>query len=296
MIRIGPNEEYILREVTDQIDSILNSVGIFNRVFSRVKTGNSISQKLSEKHDDYLKRGKKMQDAFGIRVTVYFADDEEIAIHLIKKKFIECPDDHSIDPLNKERFGPQRCNLIFKIPEFLLQSSSLFDNELIDSTFEVQFRTIYSEWWHEVEHDLRYKCKKDWENEDILSRQLNGQLASLGNCDWVMLKIFDELAYTKYKNHQWSSFFRNIVRIRFEDHELSDEIKAILDKKPNLAKEMLRSERKKLIYPLSKLSTRIPLKMDNVFFTVNRIIFEDKDIEAIEPQLIKQILDKSLSE
>ncbi|MBK7959276.1 MAG: hypothetical protein IPK03_14995 [Bacteroidetes bacterium] len=33
----------------------------------------------------------------------------------------------------------------------------MVNNSLVDSTFEVQLRTILSEGWHEIDHDLRYK-------------------------------------------------------------------------------------------------------------------------------------------
>jgi ppGpp synthetase/RelA/SpoT-type nucleotidyltranferase len=35
--------------------------------------------------------------------------------------------------------------------------------DLVDNTFEIQFRTTLSEGWHEVDHLMRYKCKPDWE-------------------------------------------------------------------------------------------------------------------------------------
>ena len=139
MVRVGPNEESILRDITDTISNTLNAVGLFNRVFSRIKSNHSIERKLREKEQTYRTEQKKMQDVFGIRITLYFADDEDIAINLIKNKFIEYPEHHSIDPIDEERFGPQRCNLIFKIPDKLALRSSLFQNEFIDTTFEVQF-------------------------------------------------------------------------------------------------------------------------------------------------------------
>lgn len=293
MIRIGPTEENILRDITQSINDKLNSAGIFNRVFSRIKAKSSIEKKLEEKKAMYAERNKKMQDVFGIRVTVYFQDDEEIAVDLVKTIFHEVPDAHSIDAIDKDRFGPIRHNLVFKVDNSLATTSSLFDQEFIDSTFEVQFRTVFSEGWHEVEHDLRYKCKKDWNDEDSLFRQLNGQLATLETSNWAMLKIFDELAYKKYKAKEWPSFFRNILRIRFEDMSFSQPIIEYLNNNPLLAKEFLRLDRDKLIISLTKLTTSIPLKMDNVLFIINRSIIKNQGLVSLETSLLQKILVES---
>jgi putative GTP pyrophosphokinase len=293
MIRIGPSEEKILYTLTNSICDKLDSSGIFNRVFSRIKSKISIEKKIEEKKDEYIKENRKMQDVFGIRVTLYFLDDEKIAIEPVKSIFQEMQDSHSIDPLTKDHFGPLRNNLIFKLDQNLVEISSLFDHEFIDTAFEVQFRTIFSEGWHEVEHDFRYKCKKDWENENILSRQLNGQLAVLETSDWAILKIFDELAYKKYKAKEWNSFFRNILRIRFEDTSFSEPILELFNKRNSIGKELLKHERAQLVTGLMKLKSKIPLKMDNVLFIINRFVLKDIEINQLESSIVKDLLEES---
>lgn len=293
MIKIGSTEENILKDITSEISKKLDQAGIFNRVFARIKSRISIEKKLLQKEAEYKEKNKKMQDVFGIRVTLYFLDDEPIAVNIVKNLFNEVADAHSIDNQDKERFGPVRNNLIFKIDAQHIENSSLFDQELIDSTFEVQFRTIFSEGWHEIEHDLRYKCKKDWENEVEHSRQLNGQLAVLETSDWALLKIFDDLAYRKYKAREWNSFLRNILRIRFDDLELSNSILKILDSNTGLAKELLRIERNKLIEPLNNLTSKVPLKMDNVFFILNRTLLKNDEIVKLETESLRSILSES---
>lgn len=292
MIRIGATEENILKTLAGEISNKLDSAGIFNRVFSRIKDMKSIERKLAEKQEEYIARGKKMQDVFGIRITVYFLDDEKIAIDLVKNIFSEIPGAHSIDHLTKDQFGPVRNNLVFKLEDKLTVTSSVFDHQFIDSSFEVQFRTVFSEGWHEVEHDLRYKCKKDWEKEDLLSRQLNGQLAALETSDWAMLKIFDELAYKKYKEKNWNSFFRNILRIRFEDLTFSQPALDLFNT-TTLAKELLRLSRVDLISGLISLKSSIPLKMDNVLMIINRATFQNVDVMALESGVMKGILEES---
>lgn len=293
MIKIGATEEKILKDIMEQIADSLGKAGIFYRVFGRIKTPTSLDKKITKKLDEYQSQGKKLQDVFGVRVTLYFLDDEKIAESLIKKVFDEVPDAHSIDKPGKETFGPVRNNLIFRITESHISTSNLFDHEFVDSTFEVQLRTIFSEGWHEVEHDLRYKCKEDWKDEDVLSRQLNGQLAVLETSDWAILKIFDEMAYRKYKKRDWNSFLRNVLRIRFEDDSLSQNILKILNEKPFIAKQMIRSNREKMILSLVNLTKRIPLKMDTVLFIINRSLINDEDIIRLESDTIKTIFSEN---
>jgi putative GTP pyrophosphokinase len=292
-MRIGNSEQHIIEDITEQISEVLGSAGLFHRVFSRLKSPASTNRKIIEKKESYIKNGKKIQDFFGCRVTVYFSDDEDIAITVLKEHFQEVVGAHSIDSPDNDRFGPKRLNLIFRLDDKYSTRSSIFTNPFIDSTFEVQFRTVFSEGWHEVEHDLRYKCKEDWDQQESLSRQLNGQLATLETCNWAMLKIFDELAYNKYQSKDWTSFFRNTMRIRFEDDNLSDELIAFLDNNINVAKELLKADRKSLILPLTKLQIRIPFKMENIFFVVNRSYLHNDSIINLEPPILKNILDKS---
>jgi len=296
MIKIGPTEEQILNTISKSISEKLDSLGIFNRVFSRIKTKSSIDKKIIQKKNEYLEKQKKMQDLFGIRVTLYFMDDQEIAIDLVKSLYKEIPNSRSIDQLKKDQFGPIRQNLVFRIEDSLIETSSLFDNDFIDSSFEVQFRTVFSEGWHEVEHDMRYKCKTDWDNEDILYRQLNGQLAVLETSDWAMLKIFDELAYKKYKTKEWNSFFRNLLRIRFEDMTFSDSILKILNEDNSIAKDLLKHERTEIVSCLIILKSKIPLKMDNVLFIINRGILKKEIIHDLESATLRNILEESFWE
>lgn len=293
MYIVGPSEEQILREITEKIEKILNSAGLFYRIFSRVKTSQSLNEKIEKK--DYRISGKKIQDVFGIRVTVYFYDDEIIAEKLVRKFFNEIPESHSIDNIDAERFGPQRRNLIFRVEEKLWRTSQFPNNELIDSTFEIQFRTILSEGWHEVEHDLRYKCLNDWQGEELLNRQLNGQFATLESCNWAMSKIFDELAYKKYKQKNWASFFKNTLRIRFQNDNFSQTINNYLNENIAFAKKFLRIDRHVLIIPLTELTTKLPLTLDNVLFIINRAVFNNSEIIEKESELLNTILNRSFS-
>lgn len=99
-----------------------------------------------------------------------------------------------------DKFKPLRINYVCELPDKI---ERLFDDKIwaypIDKSFEIQIRTIFSEGWHEIEHDFRYKCQEEWGKNDDLSRTLNGILATLDNCDWAIASLFSQMAYRHYK-------------------------------------------------------------------------------------------------
>ncbi len=112
----------------------------------------------------------------------------------------------------------------------------------LDITFEVQLRSVLSEGWHEVEHDLRYKNKDHWQDHDDLSRALNGVVATLQTSEWCMGKIFDELSYRHYKNKNWAGMVSSLLKIRMKGSISKELIKALNDDS-NIAKQILKVDR-----------------------------------------------------
>ena len=157
--------ESILREIENNIGAKLNQCGLMFHIFSRVKKDKSIKIKLDKKQDEYRSKNKKMQDYLALRITLYFSDDVDLVYRNLERLAI----DKSVDEMEVDRFCPKRLNLIMRLPEdkvrdfnFAINTNQGIYAKLIDATYEIQIRTILSEGWHEVEHDLRYKCKEDW--------------------------------------------------------------------------------------------------------------------------------------
>ena len=113
----------------------------------------------------------------------------------------------------------------------------LWENYRIDKTFEVQVRTTFSEGWHEVDHDVRYKHKEEWEEHYEFSRELNGIYATLEICDRSMVNLLERLAYKNYKNMQIEAMLRNKFRLRFENPVLSVPLMEFLQKGSGSGKE-----------------------------------------------------------
>lgn len=275
----------IANDLQKELTKRFDKCGLYYRAFSRCKGAASTVKKMQNKKYDEI--GKKMQDLIGVRIALYFKDDIDICVQILK-------DNYSVveivrDEETSDTFRPMRLNLVCKMPESILDQ---FVPEIwefpIDKTFEVQVRTIFSEGWHEVEHDLRYKNKKNWDDHVDLSRNLNGILATLETCDWAILNVFDSLAYQKYKNRDWEAMLRNHLRIHINDSHLLPEISALFDKDQKLAKEFLRVDRKTVLLYLShEKMISIPKKIDNIVFVINELIIKDSQISKFTPDQLK---------
>ncbi len=272
------------KEIESEITSLLNSMGIMYRMFSRTKSKNSMLSKING--NPLYGVSKKMQDYIGIRVVLYFNDDIGIVRKAISAKYEEKEKDASIDEFKEDEFRPVRFNVVYKVPDDLKDSMRLEGYEKkIDNTFELQIRTIFSEGWHEVEHDLRYKCKSDWEGLGVQSRKLNGVYAALETSEWTMVKIFDELAYHHYKERDWSAMLRQKLRMRLLSNSVSEDILHVLNNK-EIAKKFYRVDRNELIDKMSEYGYRHPLNLDNIVFFMNIFFVKNEDIRELTPSIM----------
>lgn len=276
----------IAKQLLEQINNELFRIGFLFRSYYRYKSLESIEEKMIRK--DYGTSGRLIQDAIGIRINLYFVDDLPNVINLIKKCF-ELRDEE-IDHFNEDTFKPMRNNLVFNIPQEFkeeFESSIKGFKKPIDTTFEVQIRSVLSEGWHEVEHDLRYKCKKDWEEHKDLSRTLNGIYATLETGEWTMLKVFSELSYKNYRNGSWAALLRNKFRLRIKMRpKLNDELINLLDDESDLAKRIFRIERSEYLNKVVQSKLHIPLTYNNIIFTLNHVFLRNILITRLTPQIL----------
>lgn len=291
-INILYEEEYsqIENEIKHIIVKQLDSVGIMCRVFSRTKSKESVLKKMDNKRmKKYQAENRGMQDILGIRVIVYFEDDIDICINLISNKFELISCEHDVN--DTEKFCPKRINYIFGIPKECGEIPKEIRTKcMMENTFEVQFRTVFSEGWHEVEHDLRYKNQSDWEDEKDLARDLNALFAVLEMCDSNLLGICDNLAYKKYKSRNWESMIRNRFRLRFEDKQLTKKILDVFEENDSIGKDIFRFERSHLISILNEMGERITY--ENVIFIVNYCKTRDDMLMCLTPSSIMDRLEE----
>ncbi len=277
------------RDILLDIEHRLNGTGLFFRIFSRVKSYDSISKKLKALDKDgnvkYLKNEKHIQDIIGIRIVAYFNDDIPIINNLLKTIYKHKED--AIDDPNINSFSATRYNIVYEIPEYSANEIKISLGALpIDSTFEVQIRSILSEGWHEIEHDLRYKRKDDWTDYKSLSRQLNGIMATLETSEWGMKAIFDELAYNHYKNKNWYPMLLNTLRLRITGE--ADELIDRCFENKEFCKSFLRINRSKLI--TSFFNNKLPLNINNIVYYWSLTNSLSDELNNSIPLLTKEML------
>ncbi|EJL6629469.1 hypothetical protein O1D55_002821 [Vibrio cholerae] len=284
-------EQVLVKNLQTQIEGELDRLGLLFRVFSRAKSINSIKNKIASKGEGYYSvTGKKIQDLFGIRIVLYFPDDIYIARQALEKLYKL--NSEEVDPHQTSSFEAIRCNFVFELPKDIIQDSQVLrSNKLVDTTFEVQLRTILSEGWHEVEHDLRYKCQADWSKHSDLSRALNGIYASLETSDWGMMRLFEDLTYRHYKAKEWAPMLRNKFRLR-TGNELKQNLEDIINQ-DDIGKRLYRLDRQALLLKILKNNIRTPLTINTLIYIANYYYLRDERISDITPSALKRILDES---
>lgn len=277
-------EQHIAEALKSEIESVLTSAALLFRVFARAKTRQSIQSKFAIKNYGSETNDNKMQDLYGVRVALYFPDDTSLAQMLLKSKYQHDDTSSTIDLPTDATFGPTRCNLIFRLPERLSKTSSILRSEpRIDKTFEVQFRTVFSEGWHEIEHDLRYKCKDDWNTHKDLNRAFNGLIATLETCDWAIIKLFEDLARRHYKAKEWLPMLRTKFRLRWQSHDLNTDIQELLNNNNELAKKIFRIDRQNLLTKLVTSRIDLPITPSNLIFICNHFFIKSDTISELAP-------------
>ena len=282
----------IANRLESQIYQHLDQCGLMFRLFSRVKTISSLHHKMQIKGESYKSGKSKIQDMIGLRVVLYFQDDVDALAF-----FYSCGEvvKSSIDEFDTSTFRPQRLNLTCNLPtEFVEDFRKALPEELamyIDSTYEIQIRTIFSEGWHEVEHDLRYKCKEDWEGCESYSRVLNGVIASLETAEWNMKSLFDQMARVNYQNKNYRAMLRNKMHLRIKGEDLSANVHEFLLQNHHVAESILNTDRFVVILTLLNHQKPIELTYDNLLFLINRIEMNSQELKEMEPENSRRMLD-----
>lgn len=284
------NYTFIAEEIRREIETFLFGLGFLCRVFARGKDEHSLMKKLERTPGKYALNGKLIQDMVGIRVVLYFPEDIEIVKNLLCKRYAYDAQSSNIDRPENDQFSVSRYNLIFSVPDSHKDSfRRLASGRPVDNTFEVQLRTMLSEGWHEVEHDLRYKTADHWHEQGDLSRALNGIMATIETSEWSMRRVFDELAYRHYKKKNWGAMLHSKLRMRLQP-TLSSELCKLFDADLECAKDMYRIDREFLLQKFAEIKPRIPINLDNLVYVWNYHATKREAILAVTPDLILEAL------
>ena len=285
--------EKIASKLTSDISASLSRCGLMFRTFTRVKTESSIKHKIEVK---YAGKKVRIQDMIGIRIVAYFQDDvDALSLYYSVGDVVK----KSIDEYDSSTFRPQRLNITSRIPaemkdEFIASLPEQY-RDCIEPTYELQIRTVFSEGWHEVEHDLRYKCHEDWAGCESYSRALNGIIATLETAEWNMKAIFATMARDNFRHSNYTAMLRNKFHLKFKSESLSDGMTDFLRENLHLAEAVLNADRLIIVYTLLTHEADFNLTYDNLLFLINRIEMMDPDLMAMEPEDTKLMIDSFLN-
>lgn len=292
----NPGIAVLERMIESCICDAVDSLGIMYKIFVRAKSPDSIEGKIKKKEKDgspYTPDGKKMQDFIGVRVVTYFYEDEDLLREFFQKRFPDYKFENQ--ETGETVFEPQRRNLVCRLSRISEEATQTFEelkatldrSELMDSTFELQLRTVFSEGWHEIDHALKYKCRDEWEGLFEESRMFCGLLATLETADRSLKKIFDDLAYKHYKQKNWQAMLRTKYRLHFEKKSLRDEIVNIFNKDNDVAKSLFKADRKQIFLKIISSGYKMKPTFDNLVYVVNYLMENSsQEINQLVPEYI----------
>lgn len=291
----NPGLDSIERNLYRIISEEVSRYGILCRVFSRVKSKKSMEEKFSRKGIGYYNQEKQMQDLFGIRVVVYFYEDLDFIEQLLSKRFSEV--DRNVEKGGLTEFKPLPRNIVYRLPkseEEKLNEIKLEyeDYRFVDTTFEIQLRSVLSEGWHEVDHVLRYKCHEEWIDIPEYDRMLNGIYATLETSDKALKALFDDVAYSHYKNHNITGMLRTKFRLDFMPSALSENLSKILSNDSHLWRKIQKIDRKEFLNALSESNISLPVTFDNIIYIINRLYLDNNEIRLSEPLNVRSDLNE----
>lgn len=278
-------------KIATEIKNELDKTHIKYRIFSRIKNEDSIKEKIIRKN--YSVSTNHLQDFIGIRITTYFVDDIDIVQKVLEHNY--SIDNSAIDDVDADTFRPIRRNLVFALPnEYIdLFKSYLGENsDIVDPTFEVQIRTIFSEGWHEIEHDYHYKKitdTDDWDKYTI--RKLNSINATLELCEQNLCMVLKECSRDFLLSKRYDASFYNSLRIDISRQPFPDDILQTIEAKPELLEKVISLDRKNFITTLYESHVLFPMSLVNYFLAASLFVGIN-EFRAFEPRVIKNDLDK----
>ena len=173
-------------EILDDEFSMRHSRNPIHHMESRIKTPNSILQKLRRKGLAPTPQSAmdNLHDIAGIRVVCAYLNDTYAIAELLGKQddlrilrvrdYIKCPKPN----------GYRSLHLIVEVPVFLSSGKELLP-------VEVQIRTIAMDFWASLEHQLRYKEVTNV--PETLNQQLCDAAERIAALDSEMQHIHDQM-------------------------------------------------------------------------------------------------------
>ena len=162
--------------------SLLKVGNILSYIFSRVKSEESMKEKLKRKGFEVTLENAltKIYDAAGIRIICSYIDDVYSVVEMLKKyndlKLIKEKDYIK----NPKENGYRSYHLVFEVPLDIA-------GEIHPVFIEIQIRTIAMDFWSNLEHQMKYK--HNIKNPELIVSELKQCADEIATTDIKMQAI-----------------------------------------------------------------------------------------------------------
>lgn len=216
-------------EMEHQIKSILQATGIeCNAIVSRLKTKESVAEKITRKQDKYNDISE-ITDIAGVRIITYYSEDVDKVSNIIECEF-NVDQENSIDKresMEPDRFG--YCSVHYVV-EMNAARLALREYQMYTGIkCEIQIRSVLQHAWAEIEHDIGYK------SEITVPKEIRRNFSRLAGLLEIADKEFNEIRTTldEYKSNATEQIMSN----DFLEHEIDAVLLDILiDSDENIIK------------------------------------------------------------
>jgi putative GTP pyrophosphokinase len=177
--------KYHLASLSGQVETLLEDNHLHGSIKLRVKTLESLSEKLSHLTRSTGDPNPVVRDLLGLRVVVPFQEEVERVVELLREHFSIKKIERKSEKLTFREFAYDSVHVEIPI------ETNLELPECCTPVVEVQVRTILQDAWAEVEHELIYKSHFRFPNNDSIRKKLAAVNASLSLADMIFQEIRD---------------------------------------------------------------------------------------------------------
>jgi putative GTP pyrophosphokinase len=181
----APLLELLAKALKGEVDQALDGMAHIDRVSFRAKGTASFLGKAASK--EYLHPLVEIEDQVAGRVLVFFLEDIDLVVQVLKKLFTEVESKRR-EPKDESAFGYESHHLVCMIPPHV-EPNGWSAHEDMPKTFELQVRTLFMHAWAEPQHDIGYK--PDLEIPKDIQREWAWAAASAWGADRAFQRAFD---------------------------------------------------------------------------------------------------------
>ena len=182
----------IERKISDELKDDFAGIEYIDGVYGRVKSKKSFVAKVLQNKEKYHNPFRDVEDMIGIRILVLFPKVSGFVSKRIRESIFPTVENEYKHEKSEKTFGYEGYQSIHSIPESYIETNQFDD---LPCVFELQVRTLFQHAWAEPEHEINYKRKNKFPNQQEF--EYRRTFAWLSASCWGSDKILEEL-YEKY--------------------------------------------------------------------------------------------------